>query len=244
MKIRTALLFALMLHPLAAADPVIPADCRQLIVVIADSIPASNGKLARYQRDSAAHEWQQTGETVPAGIGSNGLAWGIGRHSIPSGAILKQEGDQCSPAGVFELPSLFGFAGESALMELHMPYRQITDGVVCIDDTCSAYYNTVVSNRKVKSVDWNSNEDMAKYDPWYRLGVIIGHNSLPSVKGAGSCIFLHIRADNVETTYGCTAIAEDKLVEIFYWLDKKMHPLLVQLSLEDYNTFRSGWKLP
>ncbi|MDD3775796.1 MAG: hypothetical protein PHV08_07565, partial [Sulfurovaceae bacterium] len=45
------------------------------------------------------------------------------------------------------------------------------------------------------------------------------------VKGAGSCIFMHIK--EIPTT-GCTAMSESQMKEIIQWLDPKAKPLLLQ----------------
>ena len=44
-------------------------------------------------------------------------------------------------------------------------------------------------------------------------------------KGAGSCIFIHIKK---VPTAGCTVMSEPQIKEIIQWLDINCNPLLVQ----------------
>jgi L,D-peptidoglycan transpeptidase YkuD (ErfK/YbiS/YcfS/YnhG family) len=80
--------------------------------------------------------------------------------------------------------------------------------------------------------------------PQYNVGVIVGYNAAPPVKGRGSCIFLHIWAGPDSHTAGCTAFDETKLRDMIVWLDPAKRPLLVQLTANDYARLRAGWKLP
>jgi D-alanyl-D-alanine dipeptidase len=113
----------------------------------------------------------------------------------------------------------------------------------CVDDTASTQYNTVVDRAAVPRVDWNSAEHMREV-PQYRIGVIVGYNASPPVKGRGSCIFLHIWAGPASRTAGCTAFDEAKLFEMMAWLDPLKRPLLVQLTADEYEKLRVKWRLP
>jgi D-alanyl-D-alanine dipeptidase len=78
----------------------------------------------------------------------------------------------------------------------------------------------------------------------YEIGVIVGYNASPPIKGRGSCIFLHIWAGPDSHTAGCTAFDQAKLRELMLWLDPVKRPLLVQLTADQYDKLQSGWKLP
>jgi len=57
---------------------------------------------------------------------------------------------------------------------------------------------------------------------------VVNHNHIDeagAVKGAGSCIFMHIKK---VPTAGCTVMNEAEMKEIIHWLDVDKHPLLVQ----------------
>jgi L,D-peptidoglycan transpeptidase YkuD (ErfK/YbiS/YcfS/YnhG family) len=95
----------------------------------------------------------------------------------------------------------------------------------------------------VPSVDWNSAEHMRQV-PQYEIGVIVGYNASPPVKGRGSCIFLHIWAGPDSHTAGCTAFDAAKLGEVMVWLDPHKRPLLVQLTADQYKGLQEDWRLP
>jgi D-alanyl-D-alanine dipeptidase len=112
-----------------------------------------------------------------------------------------------------------------------------------VDDEASAYYNTVVDRAAVAKVDWNSAEHMRQIAQ-YRLGVIVGYNANPPVKGRGSCIFLHIWSGPASTTAGCTALDAGALESLMRWLDRSRRPMLVQLPVGEYARMMSMWALP
>jgi D-alanyl-D-alanine dipeptidase len=85
---------------------------------------------------------------------------------------------------------------------------------------------------------------MAEITPEYDLGVFVGYNSYPVVKGFGSCIFLHIWKDASTPTSGCTAMAREDLERVMAWLDPKKTPYLVQMPKDVYVHYKSSWKLP
>ena len=71
---------------------------------------------------------------------------------------------------------------------------------------------------------------------YYKYGIVVDHNGISegekSAKGAGSCIFLHIK--DIPTA-GCTVMSEAQIKEIMKWLDAKKNPLLVQGTEEIVN---------
>ena len=87
----------------------LPDDSGQLVVVIADSPEQFSGKLWRFEKAGA--EWKSVAAPIDIVIGKKGLGWGKGLHPAQSGEMSqKREGDGKSPAGVFALSSVFGFA--------------------------------------------------------------------------------------------------------------------------------------
>ena len=66
-------------------------------------------------------------------------------------------------------------------------------------------------------------------EDYYRYGIVVDHNGImegeESVRGAGSCIFIHIKSI---PTAGCTVMSEEEIKEIIKWLDATKKPLLVQ----------------
>jgi L,D-peptidoglycan transpeptidase YkuD (ErfK/YbiS/YcfS/YnhG family) len=224
----------------------IPVNSQQMIVVVTDSVAATNGTLYCYEHNKNNDPWKQSGNTVSVVIGRNGLGTGTGLHQATYLASLpkKQEGDGRSPAGVFTLSYVFGYLPQNQMQELKMPYICIDEKIECIDDTKSMYYNQIISRDTVKKVDWQSSEKMITKGMVYELGVIVDHNSNPIGKGGGSCIFLHNWTDPTKKTSGCTSMDRMDMRRIAFWLDKQKRPVIVLLTRNIYMHVRKPWMLP
>lgn len=226
----------------AIAGAQLPAEARQLVVVTTPAWSSTAGEMRRYIREDAHEPWSPDGSRVPVVVGHAGLGWAgdtLGTRRDPR----KREGDGRAPAGVFPLDTAFGFASVSDNASAALPYREITPGTECVDDTASAHYNTIVDRRTVRAVDWTSAERMREIGQ-YRMGVVVGYNARPPRRGRGSCIFLHIWAGPRSPTVGCTALAEPEMDALLRWLDPARRPLLVQLPVREYARLRSRWRLP
>jgi L,D-peptidoglycan transpeptidase YkuD (ErfK/YbiS/YcfS/YnhG family) len=224
--------------------PVAQIDAsRQLVVVITPSWTSTVGTMTQFGRATQNSAWDRLGSSVPIVVGRTGIAWGVGFDNASTDGPHKREGDGKSPAGIFPLDTAFGFAPRDSVRTVRLPYVQLLPTTDCVDDTASTQYNTVVDKAAVSRVDWNSAEHMREV-PQYRIGVIVGYNASPPVKGRGSCIFLHIWAGPASRTAGCTAFDEAKLFEMMAWLDPLKRPLLVQLTAAEYEKLRVKWKLP
>jgi zinc D-Ala-D-Ala dipeptidase len=223
-------------HPHPAMQS-IPEQSRQLLVVTTGDWDAVQGTVSRFVREGRG-PWRPVGQPVPVVVGRTGLAWGT-----PDGAAgpVKHEGDGRSPAGVFALGTVFGFAVPED--SLAMPFHLLTAATECVDDPRSTRYNAVVE-RGDGPVDWTSSEHMRAVDPGYRLGVVIEYNPAPSVPGRGSCVFMHIWSGPTVGTAGCTAMPERDLASIVAWLDRRAAPTLVQLPRAEYDARRAAGSLP
>lgn len=218
---------------------------RQMILVTTPSWDDLAGRIQTYERESDDGPWREVHEAKRITLGSHGLGWGTGLHGGAVGVgPVKREGDNRSPAGVFALGSLYGYAPESEAERFSMPYLSLDSTDECIDDPSSMYYNMIVDRQNVQTVDWNSSERMRRSGKYYEWGVIVLHNSDPRVPGAGSCIFLHVWGGETEPTSGCTSLDREGLLEIMEWLSPNAHPILVQLPETEYATRRSSWGLP
>ena len=75
---------------------------------------------------------------------------------------------------------------------------------------------------------------------YYKYGIVVDHigirEGVKSKKGAGSCIFIHIK--DIPTA-GCTVMSESEIQEVLHWLDPKAKPLLLQGPEEIVKDF---WK--
>jgi L,D-peptidoglycan transpeptidase YkuD (ErfK/YbiS/YcfS/YnhG family) len=204
----------------------IPPDCKQLLLVLSPSPSSVAARLWCLHRSSPLHSWQVQAGPHPATLGHKGLAWGIGLHtsSAPSGLRHKQEGDKCSPAGLFALPFTFGIAPSAP--QLLMPYVALTDTVIGVDDPQSKHYNQVVDSSLVTR-DWGSHEPMRRWGDLYAWGAFIAHNP-KAEPHRGSCIFLHRWPAPGKGTAGCTALSAQHLQQTIAWLDSSQQPHLLQ----------------
>lgn len=215
----------------------------QLVVVTTPGWTSTTGSMLRFERASSTSEWRSIDQPVPVVVGRTGIAWGVGFDGVSSEGQHKHEGDGKAPAGIFPLDIVFGFVPRDSMLSVRLPYMQLLPTTDCVDDITSSHYNTVVDRGSVPRVDWNSAEQMRQVGQ-YKMGVIVGYNAMPPVRGRGSCIFLHIWAGPQSHTAGCTAFDEAKLRDVIMWLDPKKRPLLVQLTANDYANLRTRWKLP
>lgn len=233
--------------PQAAADAAGPLDAsRQLVVVTAADWNSTTGTLQRYERGSAMEQWQAVGQSFPIVLGASGLAWGRGVHGeAPSAEHRKREGDGRSPAGVFTLSAVFGYASvpPAGSAPGALPYVQATTTTECVDDPGSVHYNSLL-DRAATKVDWNSAEHMRRDDELYRVGIFVDHNTGPAQPGAGSCIFIHIWEGPASTTVGCTAGDAARIAELAAWLERGRNPRLVQLPRTEYLAHAQAWRLP
>jgi L,D-peptidoglycan transpeptidase YkuD (ErfK/YbiS/YcfS/YnhG family) len=220
-------------------------NCGQLIVVTSKSWSERSATIRLFERaPDKPRYWQEVEKPFSAVIGRRGFGWGIGLHGTGQpGAPRKREGDQRSPAGVFKLSSVFGFANPAQVRFLRLPYHQVTAETEAIDDPWSKYYNRIVDRATVARPDWSSSESMLRVGGRYRYGVTIQHN-WPPAPGFGSCIFLHVWDDDQRGTAGCTATSSAHLDRLLHRLDSKKSPLIVQLPQPEYVRLKGSWGLP
>ncbi|OQW95545.1 MAG: hypothetical protein BWK79_02105 [Beggiatoa sp. IS2] len=207
----------------------LPHDSLQMMVVTTQNWDRFEGEMQLFARETLSASWQTVSSPEKVVTGKNGLGWDYdGLLSGMTGPV-KQEGDGKAPAGIFYLGTVFGDA--PALPFLKMPYLQISDSLVCVDDTHSKYYNCLVnlSQWTESEHDWNSDEKMKRTDALYQWGVVVNHNISPTVPGRGSCIFLHLWRDSSTPTAGCTAMSLPVMERLLAWLDINKKPILVQL---------------
>jgi zinc D-Ala-D-Ala dipeptidase len=226
---------------LAAASPV-PVASRQMVLSVGAGWDANRAIVQSYERAAQDAPWTPVGANLEASLGRAGLAWGRGLLlEVPPGPE-KREGDGKSPAGVFDLRRVTGYA-KAAPPGTRLPYREAIATLRCVDDARSARYNQLV-DEATETKDWSSAEDMRRHDDLYRLVVWVGHNDAPVVPGGGSCIFLHLRAGPDTTTSGCTAFDPEAMERLLRWLDPAARPVLVQLPDAEYHARAAAWGLP
>jgi len=219
---RFLLFFFIFLFFTLYAETLIPKNSQQLIIVEAKDFNTSLAHLQAYEKINGT--WEKQGKAINVNLGRNGLGWGEGIISFK--ALLhepfKKEGDGKSPAGLFTLDSFFGYEKQT----FNFPYLQVQAQDLCIDESESSDYNTLVSSPAPQ--DYKSFEYMRREDNLYKLGIFVGHNK-KQIKNRGSCIFLHIQREAKSPTSGCTSMPEKELLNLMKWLDKSKKPLLLQL---------------
>ena len=172
------------------------------------------------------------------------MGWGDGMITVPGHVAadpVKREGDGRSPAGLFELGTLFGYAPDKPVTWM-MPYRPLTPATECIDDRSSTHYNRIVERTDVKP-DWNSSEHMRSMGIYYRWGAVIEQNP-ENRPGDGSCVFLHVSDASGDGSSGCTAMTEPQLVAVLAWLKPEARPLVVEMPIAEYRHAAKALKLP
>ena len=167
-------------------DMLAEKQCTQLITVEA------NGNKAGIRMFVCTDGlWQEQEQLKCSGfLGRNGSA----RN--------KQEGDGCTPLGLYSIGS--GFYIREA-PETGLDLFQITKDTYWVDDPHSQFYNQRVEGTENK--DWKSAEHMIDY-PEYLYGFVVDYN-LAAETGAGSAIFFHI---NDNPTAGCIATNEEMVL--------------------------------
>jgi L,D-peptidoglycan transpeptidase YkuD (ErfK/YbiS/YcfS/YnhG family) len=227
----------------------------QMIVVTTPGWNAVQGRMQAYERDTPQASWRPVGKSIAIVVGVHGMGWGLGEVPTEGSGIrrpgdpVKKEGDGRSPAGVFALGAAFGDALQP-LPGIKLAYLPLTPSIECVDDVHSNFYNRVV-DRSTVAADWNSSEHMRDVGEAYRWGVVVGQNGGSQqaeadspVRGAGSCVFLHIWGGPAHGTAGCTAMSQDELETLLVWLDPARKPLLVQLPESAYKRLTKRWALP
>jgi D-alanyl-D-alanine dipeptidase len=219
----------------------LPSHAKQLLVVTSSDWAASTGTLRRYTR--AGKGWKKVGSEWAVSLGARGLAWGCGLHADGKTGPTKKEGDNTAPAGLFRVGQAYGYDA-AAPSGSRWPYQQVTPGWICVDDPRSSSYNRVFSPASGVKRDWSSAEIMRRADHLYKWIINVEQNVPDPKPGCGSCIFLHVWRRPGAPTEGCTAMEENRMVDLLKWLRPDAAPHLVQLPEDIYRKVRTTWGLP
>lgn len=215
-------------------------DCRQFVLVVPGDWNQCKAYLQRYQRKDG--KWRSVGKPIAAVLGRTGLAWGLGDSAPPAGGLHKKEGDNRSPAGIYQITQLWQRKGVASPPPDGFPVHPIHPDTVGVDDPKSLYYNRILRSSSVHEPDWQSWEKMDISD--YDRVLVVSHNLDRPIPGAGSCIFIHRWEGPDKATAGCTAMAEKDLIELIDWLRPLSKPRLVQLPKEEAEEWRRQQSIP
>lgn len=236
-------LWAWMLNLSGLGAFMLPPEASQCVVGISEGWNSSRVTLRFYEKQGG--RWLASGEAWSGRLGASGLAWGRGLHPIPPGATTKREGDNRSPAGVFDLGGAWGYAPQ---IQKHpkLFYHQVTSRDLWVEDPESPHYNRFLTLPHEPRTAWEKKQQMNQNDPPHALKLFISHNAPPKVlPGAGSSIFFHIwRGGGSRATAGCTTMAEPHLKSMIARIDPTKRPVYVLLPKTEYEAKRNEWKLP
>ncbi|MBS2040373.1 L,D-transpeptidase family protein [bacterium] len=233
-------LLLLIYVPLWAWADGLSSECQQVLLVTAPDPNRAQAKLQRYQR--GAEGWQPVGKPIRVVLGRAGLAWGLSEEETPPQEPHKKEGDNRSPAGVYEITQLWMRRGIAPPPPGGFPVHWIYADTVGVDDPKSRYYNRILRASEVHEPDWESWEKMDISD--YDRVLVVSHNTRQPRPGAGSCIFMHRWEGPNQPTAGCTAMAETDFVQVINWLRPESHPRLVQLPAQSLPAWLDSHQFP
>lgn len=216
------------------------SDCKQVLLVTAPDWNQAKASLQRYQRQG--EQWQRVGRPIPVILGRKGLAWGLGEEAEPADGLHKKEGDNRSPAGVYQFSGLWLRKGVPGPPPGGFAVHRIQADTVGVDDPKSGYYNRILRSSEVDQPDWDSWEKMDISD--YDRVLVISHNVDRPKPGEGSCIFMHRWDGPDKPTSGCTAMAERDLITLINWLRPESKPRLVQLTRDQAAAWSKSHQLP
>jgi L,D-peptidoglycan transpeptidase YkuD (ErfK/YbiS/YcfS/YnhG family) len=131
----------------------------------------------------------------------------VGYNGVVS-AASKREGDGRTPAGVYWLRNGFGALGNPGLAR---PWTVVGANHVWVDDSRSAYYNTMQLGPA--NGRWAHAEKLLNR-PAYDYAQAVAYNDA-RVPYAGSAIFLHVSTGGA--TAGCVSVPATALVSLFRW---------------------------
>lgn len=180
--------------------------------------------------DTAAGTLTAGADVVPCAIGGGG--------ACPAAA--KREGDRCTPLGAYPLRAVLLRRDRVATPSTGLPVGTTLAGLpvgtpttglpwrwLRADDGWSDDPRDPAYNRPVRHPHAFSAERLWRDDGAYDVVVVIGHNDVPVVAGAGSAIFLHCAAGGGAAgdaaagdgpagrpTAGCIAVARRDLLAL------------------------------
>jgi L,D-peptidoglycan transpeptidase YkuD (ErfK/YbiS/YcfS/YnhG family) len=67
---------------------------------------------------------------------------------------------------------------------------------------------------------------MKRSDHLYKYGIVIEYNSLNTIKGKGSAIFIHIERSAGAPTAGCIAVSEENIINLIKWINPNKKPTI------------------
>jgi L,D-peptidoglycan transpeptidase YkuD (ErfK/YbiS/YcfS/YnhG family) len=123
--------------------------------------------------------------------------------------VLKREGDGATPVGCFRLEQLFYRSDRLARPLTRLPACPLRPSDGWCDATGDRNYNRRVTHPYPASA-----EHLWREDELYDLIVVLDHNRLPRIQGAGSAVFIHVARPGYRPTAGCVALSRRHLLRL------------------------------
>jgi L,D-peptidoglycan transpeptidase YkuD (ErfK/YbiS/YcfS/YnhG family) len=137
------------------------------------------------------------GRPLPCAIGRGGLK------------ARKREGDGATPTGAWRLREVLWRQDRVPRPITGLRVRPIRPDDGWCDDAEDRNYN-----RAIRHPYQASAEKLWRTDHLYDLVVVVDHNRVPRVRGAGSAIFIHLARPGYSSTEGCIALSDRDLRRI------------------------------
>ena len=185
----------------------------QLILVVAQSVKSSKGKLYYYIKKN--DEWQEF-LVSEAYLGRDGLG-------------LQSEFDVKSPIGAFKFNKYFGIEDNPGTK---LPYIKLNESLYWNSDSESSRYNQMVNIETYTDFDTSISEHLIEETIAYRYAMNINYNE-QAVPYKGSAIFLHCSND-IPYTAGCVAISEKNMIKVLQNVNKNAI-IIIDVEKNMYN---------
>lgn len=226
-----------------------PRESSQAIIGITDGWNNSHVTLSLVEKDRNGR-WKTVLGPYPGRIGYRGTVWGLGLHKNPWFARTKTEGDDRSPAGIFDIGGLWVCNPTPVEHDSSIPLVQVGPNDLWISDQrLPKLYNRHVRLNHPASTPWEKHEQMNQKDYHHSIKMLVHHNTPQSTGtpkvGKGSAIFFHIwRKQGQHATAGCTTMCEEHLRSMIARLNSRKRPVYILLPQQEYASRRKDWGLP
>ncbi len=227
----------------------LPKESSQAIIGITEGWNSSHVSLSLVEKNQAG-QWRTVLGPYKGRIGYHGTAWGLGLHKNPLWGNKKKEGDDRSPAGIFDLGGLYVCNPTPVQHDPAIPYVQVGPNDLWISDPRVPHlYNRHVRLPHPARTPWQKHEMMNQRDYHHSIKMLVHHNTAHNghrpKAGKGSSIFFHIwRKQGQYASAGCTTLNEENFRTLIARLQASRRPVYILLPREEYLRRRKDWQLP
>jgi L,D-peptidoglycan transpeptidase YkuD (ErfK/YbiS/YcfS/YnhG family) len=121
----------------------------------------------------------------------------------------KREGDGATPVGSWQMLKVLYRADRVRRPQTGLPVRPVRPDDGWCDEPADRNYNRLVRHPYPASA-----ERLWRDDRLYDIVVVLDHNRVPRVRGAGSAIFMHVAGPGFAPTAGCIALRHGDLMRV------------------------------